>query len=105
VIWLGWLTAGVVLLLCLGTILAGLEIVRVRGNAKSLRLNHIEIVGFIALILGAGLLCSATVMFALWLPGRGSGPIGVTVLIGLPLSLLGTLLIRNAPNRLGRRQG
>ncbi len=103
--WLGWLTAGAVLLLCFGTIVAGLNTVRVRGNTKSLRMNNIEIVGLVALIVGSVLMCSAAVMFALWLPGRASGPIGVTALIGLPLSLSGTLLIRNASNRLGRRQG
>jgi len=105
--WLGWLIAGLVLLLCAGTILAGLNTILVRGTTKSLKMNNIEIVGLVALILGSLLMCSAVVMFAVWVPGadnRWFSPIGVTGLIGLPMSLLGTFLIRNATNRLGGRQ-
>lgn len=69
-------------------------------------MNNIQILGLVALILGSVLMCSAAVMFAVWLPGDNRWPslIRNTGLIGLPLSLLGTFLIRNATHGVGRRQ-
>jgi hypothetical protein len=112
-----WIPAGLVLLMCVGIVLADLNTIRVRGTTKSPSMNNIQIFGLVALILGSVLMCSAAVMFAVWLPGdnledaveilagrRGPSLIRDTGLIGVLLSLVGTFLIRNAINRVGRRQ-
>jgi hypothetical protein len=101
-----WIPAGLVLLMCVGIVLADLNTIRVRGTTKSPRMNNIQIFGLVALILGSVLMCSAAVMFAVWLPGDNRWPslIRDTGLIGLLMSLVGTFLIRNATNRVGRRQ-
>lgn len=103
---MNWIPAGLVLLMCVGIVHADLNTIRVRGTTKSPSVDNIQIFGLVALILGSVLMCSAAVMFAVWLPGDNRWPslIRDTGLIGLPLSLMGTFLIRTATNRVGRQQ-
>jgi hypothetical protein len=92
--WLGWLIAGLVLLLCVGTILAGLNTILVRGTTKSLKMNNVEIVGLVALILGSLLMCSALVMFAVWAQVRRSRHSGRV--LRAPQLILGVVLRQRA---------
>jgi hypothetical protein len=57
-----WIPAGLVLLMCVGIVLADLNTIRVRGTAKSPSMNNIQVFGLV-------LTCSAAAMFAVWLPG------------------------------------